>query len=86
MTTIDVTTQTTSTSPYVAVALDRDNQRAIIGLDSAAVDGLLSLIELADLHDLSQNPGSYGIDQDTADLITAVGYAIKGPLQKLQGF
>jgi hypothetical protein len=71
---------------FVAVGTDRSTGRAVIGLDAAAVTALLDLIDQVDLHDLSQNPGNYSISQDVADDICAVGYALRTPLLKMQGY
>jgi hypothetical protein len=71
---------------FVAVGTDRDTGRAIVGLDAAAVTALLDLIEQADLHSLAQDPGNFGVGQDVADGICAVGYALQTPLLKMQGF
>lgn len=71
---------------FVAVGTDKATGRAIVGLDAAAVDALLDLIEHVDLHDLGQNPGNYSTSQDDADRILALGYALRTPLLKMQGF
>ena len=71
---------------FVAVGTDKATGRAIIGLDGAAVTALLDLIDQADLHDLSQNPENYGVSQNVADGICAVGYALRTPLLKMQGY
>jgi hypothetical protein len=71
---------------FVAVGTDKTNGRAIIALDAAAVTALLDLIDQVDLHDLSQNPNNYGVGQDVADGICAVGYAVRAPLLRMQGY
>jgi hypothetical protein len=71
---------------FVAVGTDRATGRAVIALVGAAVTALLDLIDHVDLHDLSQNPGNFGTSQQDADDVCAVGYAVRTPLLKMQGY
>lgn len=74
-------------APFVRTYIDKDTGRAIIALDGAAVDDLLQLIQdLGPGYDLTQNPGTYGVDQATADRLADTAGRITGPLAKLKGY
>lgn len=77
----------TPDGPFVAVGIDRDTGRAIIGLDRDAADALFDLlVQVGPGYDLTTDPGVYGLDQATADRLDSVRSRITGPLGKLLGY
>ncbi len=74
-------------TPFVRVIADRDNHRAVIALDAAAIDELLRYLDdIGPYYDLRMNPGSYGLDDPTANSVADVVGRISGPLNKLRGY
>jgi len=73
-------------APFVRVLIDRDNRRAIIALDAAAIGALIDIIDAGAPHDLSLDPGVYGISQDQADTMAHVAGQLHGPLLKVLGY
>lgn len=74
-------------APFVRVAVDKPNGRAVIALDADAIDALLQFVDdLGPGYDLTQNPGSYGVDDATAHRLADVMGRITGPLAKLKGY
>lgn len=74
-------------APFVRVYADRPTGRAVIALDSDAVDAVLDFVDqLGPGYDLTQNPGTYGLDQAAADRLADVIGRITGPLAKLKGY
>jgi len=77
-------TPTTGQTPFVRVLLDQSTGRAVIALDRAAVDALTSYLDdIGPGHDLTNNPGRYGLADDQAARIAGVVARISGPLSRL---
>jgi hypothetical protein len=71
---------------FVAVGTDKATGRALVAIDAAAVDALSDLLDNHVPYDLATDPGVHGVDQDTADRVSAVRHAILTPLLRLQGY
>lgn len=71
-------------TPFVRVFTDRTAGQAVIALDADAADALVQyLSDLGPGYDLTQNPGSYGVDDATAARLADVVGRITGPLSKI---
>lgn len=71
-------------APFVRVYTDRDAGHAVIALDAHAADALVHYLQdLGPGYDLTQNPGSYGVDDATALRLADVIGQITGPLSKI---
>jgi hypothetical protein len=74
-------------TPFVRVVADKTHGRAVIALDADAIDALLQFVDdLGPGYDLTQNPGTYGIDDATAHRLADVMGRITGPLSRLKGY
>ncbi len=71
---------------FVAVVVDRKNNRAHIGLDAPAADALSTLVDNVVNSGLSYDHDAHGLAKDDADDLLAVAYALHDPLLLLFGF
>ncbi len=72
--------------PFVRVYKDRDTGNVIIALDAEAMNGLLTILDAADLKEMHDNPSYLGMEPDEADLAATVGWDILGQLRKLDRY
>lgn len=71
---------------FVAVVVDRANNRAHVGLDAPAADALSTLVDNVVNAGIGYDPDAFGISQNDADDLLAVAHAIHQPLVALFGY
>jgi hypothetical protein len=73
-------------APFIRVMIDKANGRAVIALDAAAIDALTDILAAGAPYDLVTDPGTYGMTQAQADLLSLVAGQLSTPLLKARGW
>jgi hypothetical protein len=80
------TAEATDGKPFVRVFREKGTGNVIIALDAEAMDGMLTILDAADLKEMHDNPSYLGMDAETGDLAASVGYDILGQLRGLDPY
>ena len=71
---------------FVRVGMDKETGNVVIGLNPLALDGLRTIFDSADLHEMTMNPDYKGLSKEDGDLAAHVGFAILEQLRKLSPY